>query len=57
MPPFGLGIEEGLLVFGDDADLPVVVEDVEVGGVLEGAEAHVEDAFEVVVPGWKDGYQ
>ncbi len=52
VPSFGLGIEEGFLLFGDDADLSVVVEDVEVGGAFEGAEAHVEDAFVLIVPGW-----
>lgn len=51
VPAFGLGVEEGFLLFADDADLSVIVDDVEMGGLFERAEGHVEDAFEIVVPG------
>jgi hypothetical protein len=54
---FCLRVEEGFLLFGDDADLSVVVEHVEVGGPFQGAELHVEDAFELVVPEWGGRYQ
>lgn len=48
--PLRLRIQEGFLLFGDDADLAVIIDDVEVSGLFEGAEGHVEDPFVFVVP-------
>lgn len=44
-------------LFGNNADLPIVIEHMEVGGLFQSAESVVEDAFVVRIPGLGEAYQ
>lgn len=44
-------------LFGNNTDLPIVIKHMEVGGLLQGTESIVEDAFVVRIPGLGEVYQ